>query len=402
MRLFSFLHIVPPAERRLLRRNEGARRAGCAHWSRGSSILQLVMGTISQLLIKIHGVPRSSEGSCRRSKFPFAFLFFVFSSEVPDTLFPLLDLYLSYCTTILRSPLPHLHLLLFLRPSCCMEQRRMHPQQPTRNAHDAAPYDISHSPFYTSFPGLELQGDPKVTEAPHLSPSYVQQQYAHHDNGSSLEPGGSPPLSFRIHEQPQQGHPRLVPPPAPQYHQPSPTASYSVFTYDHEGHNPTPQGLSHPFPRAPPHPAHLSINPWAPGPFSEDATAAPLRVATAAPRRVPPIYGPTYALRPQPMYPLSTIHPPAPTHVPPEQSQPTTTLAPATLPEQHEDRASIDHGQRSRSWGAGSLDVTTGVFVRTPDHPRIRTAQACEKCRLRKAKVSVVLPRPLLSLLDPF
>ena len=36
---------------------------------------------------------------------------------------------------------------------------------------------------------------------------------------------------------------------------------------------------------------------------------------------------------------------------------------------------------------AGSLDPTTGIFYRTPDHPRLRTAQACEKCRTRKAKV---------------
>jgi hypothetical protein len=37
---------------------------------------------------------------------------------------------------------------------------------------------------------------------------------------------------------------------------------------------------------------------------------------------------------------------------------------------------------------AGSLDTTTGIFYRTPEHPRLRTAQACEKCRSRKAKVS--------------
>lgn len=36
---------------------------------------------------------------------------------------------------------------------------------------------------------------------------------------------------------------------------------------------------------------------------------------------------------------------------------------------------------------AGSLDPTTGIFYRTPEHPRLRTAQACEKCRTRKAKV---------------
>ncbi|KAJ3974843.1 hypothetical protein EV361DRAFT_946675 [Lentinula raphanica] len=37
---------------------------------------------------------------------------------------------------------------------------------------------------------------------------------------------------------------------------------------------------------------------------------------------------------------------------------------------------------------AGSLDPSTGVFYRTPEHPRLRTAQACEKCRTRKAKCS--------------
>ncbi|KAL6305716.1 hypothetical protein BKA93DRAFT_824821 [Sparassis latifolia] len=37
---------------------------------------------------------------------------------------------------------------------------------------------------------------------------------------------------------------------------------------------------------------------------------------------------------------------------------------------------------------SGSLDPATGVFQRTPEHPRLRTAQACEKCRIRKAKCS--------------
>ncbi|KAJ7929540.1 hypothetical protein B0H13DRAFT_1859534 [Mycena leptocephala] len=36
----------------------------------------------------------------------------------------------------------------------------------------------------------------------------------------------------------------------------------------------------------------------------------------------------------------------------------------------------------------GSLDPATGIFYRTPEHPRLRTAQACEKCRSRKAKCS--------------
>lgn len=36
---------------------------------------------------------------------------------------------------------------------------------------------------------------------------------------------------------------------------------------------------------------------------------------------------------------------------------------------------------------SGSLDPSTGLFSRTAEHSRIRTAQACEKCRSRKAKV---------------
>ncbi|KIY53130.1 hypothetical protein FISHEDRAFT_69268 [Fistulina hepatica ATCC 64428] len=42
----------------------------------------------------------------------------------------------------------------------------------------------------------------------------------------------------------------------------------------------------------------------------------------------------------------------------------------------------------SRLGFAGSLDPSTGIFYRTPEHPRLRTAQACEKCRIRKAKCS--------------
>ncbi|KAI0762313.1 hypothetical protein C8Q74DRAFT_142303 [Fomes fomentarius] len=41
------------------------------------------------------------------------------------------------------------------------------------------------------------------------------------------------------------------------------------------------------------------------------------------------------------------------------------------------------------SWTlSGSLDPSTGVFQRAMEHPRLRTAQACEKCRTRKAKCS--------------
>ncbi|KAI0364774.1 hypothetical protein BV20DRAFT_816333 [Pilatotrama ljubarskyi] len=46
-------------------------------------------------------------------------------------------------------------------------------------------------------------------------------------------------------------------------------------------------------------------------------------------------------------------------------------------------------GPSSSSWTlSGSLDPATGVFQRSFEHPRLRTAQACEKCRIRKAKCS--------------
>ncbi|KAI0716125.1 hypothetical protein C8T65DRAFT_726339 [Cerioporus squamosus] len=41
---------------------------------------------------------------------------------------------------------------------------------------------------------------------------------------------------------------------------------------------------------------------------------------------------------------------------------------------------------------SGSLDPTTGEFHRTVEHPRLRTAQACEKCRIRKAKCTGETP----------
>uniref|UniRef100_A0A0W0FVS4 Zn(2)-C6 fungal-type domain-containing protein n=2 Tax=Moniliophthora roreri TaxID=221103 RepID=A0A0W0FVS4_MONRR len=45
-------------------------------------------------------------------------------------------------------------------------------------------------------------------------------------------------------------------------------------------------------------------------------------------------------------------------------------------------------GSSHRLAFAGSLDPATGIFYRAPEHPRLRTAQACEKCRTRKAKCS--------------
>ena len=63
------------------------------------------------------------------------------------------------------------------------------------------------------------------------------------------------------------------------------------------------------------------------------------------------------------------------------------TLLPTSHPPSHKSSFSTQSGSLSRMSLAGSLDPTTGIFYRTPEHPRLRTAQACEKCRTRKAKV---------------
>lgn len=38
----------------------------------------------------------------------------------------------------------------------------------------------------------------------------------------------------------------------------------------------------------------------------------------------------------------------------------------------------------------GSLDPITGIFYRAPERARVRTPLACDKCRVRKAKVCFV------------
>ena len=189
----------------------------------------------------------------------------------------------------------------------------MHSQQLTHNAHDAAPLNILQPPFYSSFP--EPDGS-KVTQAPHSSPSYVQPQYAP-DSGASLEGEGSPPLPYHIHEQPpQQGHPRLDPSPPLQQHQPFPTVAHPLFPHVHEGAYPMPQGFSHQLSRAPAHSARMPINSWSIDAFSDNASAQ----STALRGGNSPIYGPTYALRPQPLYHPLPTHRSAATHAPPEQS----------------------------------------------------------------------------------
>ncbi|KAH9475742.1 Citrinin biosynthesis transcriptional activator mrl3 [Psilocybe cubensis] len=70
---------------------------------------------------------------------------------------------------------------------------------------------------------------------------------------------------------------------------------------------------------------------------------------------------------------------------------PATRLSPPPLHVQFKGSSSVSTpatGLNHRPVLAGSLDPTTGIFYRTPEHPRLRTAQACEKCRTRKAKCS--------------
>ncbi|KAI0043314.1 hypothetical protein FA95DRAFT_1563434 [Auriscalpium vulgare] len=92
-----------------------------------------------------------------------------------------------------------------------------------------------------------------------------------------------------------------------------------------------------------------------------------------------------------------SLYPPAhDQHVPQNYSPPhapfetlatnTSVVPPGPPPPTHS-------GGNLAAWGvgmgvSGSLDPSTGVFSRTVEHPRMRTAQACEKCRTRKAKCS--------------
>lgn len=274
----------------------------------------------------------------------------------------------------------------------------MNSQQLAQNAHDAAPLGNLQSPFH-HFP--EILDGSKVPQALHSLPSYVQQQYAP-DSGASLEGGGPPSLPYHLPERPQQGHPHLDPSSLLQLHQPHPTAAYPSFTHEHKGPHPTPHGCSHQHSRASEHSTQIPIGPRSINAFPDNASTRP----TSLHGVISPVYGPPYALYSQPPYHPPPTHRSEPTHAPLEQPQPTTTPGPPTLHDQHEDREITVHGQRPRSWGGvGWLDPATRVYCGPPDHtqPPIRTKQACEKCRDRKAKVSIVsLPPIPLSLSRSF
>jgi hypothetical protein len=269
-----------------------------------------------------------------------------------------------------------------------MEQHRTHRQQLAHRAHDSPSFDMLPSPFYPTFPVI-LGGASRATQQPHPSTQYAQQHYPP-DGGPPLEAQRSPPRPYGLQEHP--GHPHLgdpAPSPALQQPQPRPAAAYPLFPQDNESHNsafqvPDPQQS-----RAPAHqlPQHLSIQPGSIDPcyfgaFYDNA-GGHSRVGIT---RLPDL---TYAHHPQQRYSLPTTHHSTAIHTPPETSPTTAVPGPSqTFPEQHDNGTNADATQRSRQWGgAGALNPATGVFSRASDHPRVRTAQACEKCRARKAKV---------------
>ncbi|KAI6032672.1 hypothetical protein F5J12DRAFT_795834 [Pisolithus orientalis] len=94
----------------------------------------------------------------------------------------------------------------------------------------------------------------------------------------------------------------------------------------------------------------------------------------------PPPHPPTPFLPP---YPNNTVLSPTCHHSP---------VSPSPLSHLHQPALAISNSPPDtgipRRAVAGSLDPSTGIFYRTPEPPRLRTAQACEKCRVRKAKCS--------------
>ena len=116
-----------------------------------------------------------------------------------------------------------------------------------------------------------------------------------------------------------------------------------------------------------------------------DPTSSGSTFLDAHPLTYPPLATPGPSAQFPPQYPNTTVLQPA-YHHPPLSPSPLSRLAqPALAISNSPPDAGIP-----RCAVAGSLDPTTGIFYRTPEPPRLRTAQACEKCRKRKAKVSTI------------
>ncbi|KAF8260475.1 hypothetical protein EI94DRAFT_1789951 [Lactarius quietus] len=143
--------------------------------------------------------------------------------------------------------------------------------------------------------------------------------------------------------------------------------------------------------RVPQQSAHMPLDPWAVAAFTDNANTHLTEVEGGLPHILESMH-PSHQ---QPISPLATTH--SSTYVqaiPPKESPLTTqNMDPGStsFQEDIEGNTTAENSPRLRLWGgAGSLDPTTGVFSRAADHPRIRTAQACEKCRARKAKVNIL------------
>jgi hypothetical protein len=270
-----------------------------------------------------------------------------------------------------------------------MEQHGVDPRHETVHAYSHPSFDNLQPPFYPGLP--EPLGGPKHPQVLRpLPPPYVQQHYVL-DRDPPIEARGSPPLSHRSSDR-RHGHPSLRHPisPAspPQLQQPQPRQAtlYSLFPQGREAYHTT-HVYSTQMSRAPQQAAHVPLDPWAVAAFTNNANTHLTEMGGGLPQLES-----MYSSHQQPLSPLATTHPSTYTQEIPPKGSPTTTqnadLVPTSSQRDADGNATVENSTQMRSWGgAGSLDPATGVFSRAADHPRIRTAQACEKCRARKAKV---------------
>ena len=291
-------------------------------------------------------------------------------------------------------PLP----LLLLLSSCRMEQRDMHPRQvahQTIHAYGHQSFDNLQPPFYPGYTE-PLGGGTKATQLPRPlpPPSYVQQHYFL-DRGPQAEAQRSPPPSHRSFDRPY-GHPsHRHPASPPQLQQPQPRQAtlYALFPQGHDEAYRTTHVFSTQMSRAPQQSVHMPPDQWAVAAFTENVNTH----LTDMGGGLPHILEPMYSSHQQPLSPLAATHPSTYSQEIPPKGSPTTTQNTDSSPTSFQgDHAEVNATTANSTplrtgGGAGSLDPATGVFSRAADHPRIRTAQACEKCRARKAKVCFLL-----------
>jgi hypothetical protein len=279
--------------------------------------------------------------------------------------------------------------------SAGMEQRGMHPRQvphETVHAYSHPSFDNLQPPFYPGLPDPLGEGPKHTQILRSLPPPYVQQHYVL-DRGPQIEAQRSPPShrSDRPHGHPSLRHP-TSPTSPPQLQQPQPRQAtmYTLFPQGQEAYH-----TNHVYPtqmsRAHQQAAHMpldQLDPWAVAAFTDNANTRLTEMEGGLPQ-----LGSMYSSHQQPLSPLVMTHPSTYAQAIPPKGSPMTTqnadLVPTSSQRDGDGNATAENSPQMRSWGgAGSLDPATGVFSRAADHPRIRTAQACEKCRARKAKCS--------------